>query len=64
MDGLPDTDPIPPTTMEQMKDMANGIVGWVGQNQGTLIDTFNTVKAMFSKVGTVAEEAEEVTIEE
>jgi len=64
MEALPDVDPVPPTTMQQMKDMANGVVGWLGQNQGTLIDTFNTVRGLFGKVGAVAEEAEEVTIEE
>lgn len=64
MDNLPDTDPVTPTTMEQMKDMANGIVGWVGQNQGTIIDTVNTVRGLFSKMGAAAETTEEVTIEE
>jgi len=64
MENLPDVDPVQPTTMEQMKDMANGIVGWVGQNQGTIIDTVNTVRGLFSKMGRAAVEAEEVTIEE
>ena len=62
MENLPDTDPVAPTTAAQVKDMANGVVGWLGQNQGTLVDTFNTVRGLFSRFGTVAEEAE-VSIE-
>ena len=64
MENLPDTDPIPPTMSEQMKDMANGVVGWIGQNQGTLVDTFNTVRGLFSRTAAAAEETEEVVIDE
>jgi hypothetical protein len=64
MDNLPDVDPVPPTMADQMKDMANGVVGWLGNNQSTIVDTFNTVRSMFGRAGAVAEETEEVTIEE
>lgn len=64
MENLPDTDPVQPTMAEQMKDMANGVVGWIGQNQGTLVDTFNTVRGLFSRAAATAEETEEVVIDE
>ena len=64
MGNLPDTDPVQPTMAEQMKDMASGVVGWIGQNQGTLVDTFNTVRGLFSRAAAAAEETEEVVIDE
>lgn len=64
MESLPDVDPVPPSMSDQMKDMASGIVGWIGNNQGTIIDTVNTVKTMFTRGGSVAtaaaEDAEEM----
>jgi hypothetical protein len=64
MENLPDIDPTPPSTIEQVKGVANGLVGWIGQNQGTIIDTVNTVRGLFSKVSQAAEEAGEVVIED
>ncbi len=64
MENLPDTDPVQPTMAEQMKDMASGVVGWIGQNQGTLVDTFNTVRGLFNRAAATAEETEEVVIDE
>lgn len=59
MENLPDVDPVPPTMADQMKGMASDVVGWIGNNQGTIMDTLNAVKTMFGKGGTIAADAAE-----
>ena len=55
IENLPDVDPIQPTMTEQAKDIANGIIGWLGNNQQTLVSTYQTVRDMFA--GRAVEEA-------
>lgn len=46
MPELPDYDPVPPTWMDNTKDVANGIVGWLGNNKDTLMQGYEMVRAM------------------
>ena len=61
IENLPDVDPIQPTMTEQAKDIANGIIGWLGNNQQTLVSTYQTVRDMFA--GRAVEEAAEEAVE-
>ena len=63
IDNLPDTDPIQPTMTQQAKDIANGIIGWIGNNQQTIVSTCQTVRDMIAGRA-VEQAAEEVAIEE
>ena len=62
IDNLPDTDPVQPTITEQAKDIANGIIGWIGNNQPTIVSTYQTVRDMIAgrAVEQTAEEAVEI----
>ena len=46
MPELPDYDPVEPTWVDNTKDMANGIVGWIGNNKETLMQGYEMVRAM------------------
>lgn len=46
MPELPDYDPVPPTWMDNTKDVANGIVGWLGNNKDTLMQGYEMIRAM------------------
>ena len=46
MPELPDYDPVPPTWVDNTKDVANGIVGWLGNNKNTLIQGYEMIRAM------------------
>lgn len=46
MPELPDYDPVPPTWVDNTKDVANGIVGWLGNNKDTLMQGYEMIRAM------------------
>lgn len=46
---LPDTDPVLPSTLDQMKDTALGIFRWGEQNQDKILGTVNLVLQMMGK---------------
>ena len=46
MPNLPDYDPEPQTWMNNTKDMANGILGWIGENKDTLAQGYEFIRAI------------------
>ena len=46
MPDLPDFDPQPVTWVDNTKDVANGIVGWLGNNKDTLVQTYEIIRGM------------------
>ena len=60
MDSLPDHDPIPPTWQDSTKNTVNGIMGWLKDNQGTIVTGVDYIRSLFGRGGAVvAETAEE-----
>ena len=49
MEDLPDHDPVAPTMLEQVKEGATGLVGWVKENQDTLVQTYDFLRGVFKK---------------
>lgn len=49
MPNLPDTDPVLPSTFDQMKDTAVNILRWSEQNQDKIIGGINLVLQMMGK---------------
>lgn len=45
---LPDVDPVPPTTFQQVKETAGTIFGWVKENKDEVTQAFNFVQALRS----------------
>ncbi len=48
---LPDFDPVPPTFMQQMKDGASGIYGWLKENQEELVQGYQLVYSIIKNKG-------------
>lgn len=48
---LPDVDPVAPTTLEQVKSGALGIVGFIKENQNELLQGYNILHYMFNNKG-------------
>ena len=46
MPALPDYDTPPPTWLDNTKDVAGGIVGWLGQNKDTLAQDSEILRAI------------------
>lgn len=51
MPELPDYDPVPPTWLDNTKDMANGIVGWLGENKDTLAQAYDFIRQVIVNKG-------------
>ena len=51
MQNLPDYDPVAPTWMDNTKDMANGIFGWVKENQETLAQGYEFIRSIVQNKG-------------
>ena len=71
LDELPAFDPVPPTWQESTKETVNGIMGWLQNNGGTIVDGVNYIRGLLGKGATAGEAAdtaaeleEEVAIEE
>lgn len=61
---LPDFDPVPPTWQQQVKDGANGLMGWLKENQNTLSQGYEFIRQIIANKGqlpTLASDAEEIT---
>ena len=43
---LPDYEPAPQTWLDSTKDVANGIVKWLGENKNTLAQSYEIIRAM------------------
>lgn len=70
LEDLPALDPVPPTWQESTKETVNGIMAWLQNNGGTIVDGVNYIRGLLGK-GAAAGEAtataaleEEVAIEE
>ena len=46
MPDLPEFDPAPQTWVDNTKDVANGIIGWIGNNKDTLAQTYEFIRGM------------------
>ena len=59
---LPDTDPVQPTLMQQVKDGADGVVDWIKNNAAELTYGYNFIREIIVNKGAlpVAEVADEI----
>ena len=48
---LPDFDPVPPTWTEKLKGGADGILGWLRENQDTLSQGYEFIRQIISNKG-------------
>ena len=55
MPDLPDYDPAPQTWVDTTKDMANGIMGWIKENQSTLVQGYDFIRTVIAKRGQLPE---------
>ena len=46
MPELPDYDPVQPTWMDNTKDVANGILTWLGDNKTTLAQAYDIIRGI------------------
>lgn len=46
MPALPDYDPVPPTWLDNTKDVANGIVSWLGNNKDALAQGYEIIRSI------------------
>lgn len=53
IDTLPDFDVIPPTTMQQVKETAGSIFGWVKENQNDILNGIEFIKGLRGKGGNI-----------
>lgn len=51
MPELPDYDPVQPTWMDNTKDAANGIIGWLKENQDTLAQGYEFINNIIKRRG-------------
>ena len=51
MPELPDYDPVPATWVDNTKDMANGIMGWISQNKDTLAQGYEFIRQILQNKG-------------
>lgn len=63
MPALPDYDPVQPTWMDNTRNAANGIMGWLRENQDTLAQGYSFIQQIIANRGvlpTAAAGTEEV----
>ena len=53
MQHLPDSDPIPPTWMDNTKDTVNGLLGWFRENQDTIAQGVDFIRGVIKKRGAI-----------
>lgn len=53
MSELPDYDPVPPTWVDNTKDIVNGLVTWVRENQDTLSQGYDFINNIIARRGGV-----------
>lgn len=51
MPNLPDYDPVAPTWIDSTKDVANGLMGWLKENQGTLAQGYEFIRSIIQSKG-------------
>ena len=53
MEDLPATDPIPQTWQESTKDTVNGLMAWIKENQGDIIQGYQFIQSIIKNRGEV-----------
>ena len=63
MQGLPDLTPTPPSTMEQVRNIAGNMFGWIKENKDDIIGAYNFFQSVRSgaPIETAAQVAGEVS---
>lgn len=61
IEDIPATDPIPPTWQQNTMNTVNGIMAWLQNNSGTIVDGVNYIRSL---MGRAAVQAAEETVEE
>ena len=51
LENLPDNDPVPPTWQQNTASTINGVMAWVKENQGTLMQGLEFVRAAIANKG-------------
>lgn len=49
MPNLPETDPVPPTWIDNTKDTVNGLMGWFKDNQDTIAQGYDFIRGILEK---------------
>ena len=49
MPNLPETDPIPPTWVDNTKNTVNGLMSWFKENQDTLAQGYDFIQSVIQK---------------
>ena len=55
MPELPDYDPTPPTWVDSTKNVANGLMGWLKDNQSTIAQGYDFVRQIVANRGALPE---------
>ena len=55
MPNLPETDPVPPTWVDNTKETVNGLMTWFKENQDTIAQGYEFVKNVIQKKPVAAE---------
>ena len=50
---LPDVEPVPPTLIQQMKEGAAGLYGWIKENQGDLVQGWQFIQGVIKNRGVI-----------
>lgn len=51
LEGLPEHDPVPATWTENTRDVVNGIMGWMKENQDALAHGYEFIRGIISNKG-------------
>lgn len=62
MPQLPDYDPVAPTWVDNTKDMASGIFGWLKENQTTVVQAYQFVQQLIANKGALPTINPEVSV--
>lgn len=63
MPNLPDQDPQPLTFMQQAKDSAKGLFGWIKENQNDIMNGYNFIQTLIQNRGVIQNVGSEVVEE-
>ena len=48
---LPDFDPVPPTLIQQLKENATGLIGFIKENQGDIVQGYQFIQSIIKNKG-------------
>ena len=58
---LPDFDPVPPTLIQQIRDNATGLFGFIRENQNEIVQGYQFIQGIIKNKGVLPVAAEEAT---